>query len=123
MELKLNPSEIQVIKSSGVALLGEANQVVDDCVIPNNIDQNHGYAPGAIVFLNNEKIGKIASSKIKKGKLYYGVKLNKPIGDGIYVCEFDINKMFSSFTGSKFVLEEIIIDSINIIQLIETNRE
>jgi len=115
VELDLNPGEIYIIKNSGLAYIGEASNIMDECVFPQKISQNHGFSPDATVTYKGNIVGKIVTSKIKKGKLYYSVKLNMLLNDeGIYNCGFEINKMFSNFSGSKYFLDQIIVDNINI---------
>ena len=116
MEIELNQCEMHIIRTSGVALLCQANAVIEECIIPSRINQNHGYAPDAKVFYDNKEIGNITASKIKKGKLYYIVKFNdaSAFETGVYGVSFDINKMFSNFSGSKYFLDQIIVESITI---------
>jgi len=114
MDIDLGPGQIHIVKNVGVALLGGPTYIVGDCVIPEKIIQNHGAAPGAQIWYKNNNIGIITSSKIKKNLLYYCVKLNLLLDEGVYNCSFNINKMFSIFENDKYFLEQIIINSITI---------
>ena len=112
MNTELSLGQMHIVKNVGVALLCGPNHVIDDCICPDKIFQNHGFAPDAKIFYKQNSIGVITSSKIKKNLLYYCVKLNLLLDEGLYNCEFNINKMFSVYENDKYFLEQIIVDSI-----------
>ena len=112
MDRELGSGEINIIKTSGLACIGSVNEIIDNYILPESVNTNHGFAPNAKVFKNDCEIGKLITSRYKKRKIMFGVKLDTAIGDGLYSCHFNVNKMFSSYTGSKFLLEQVIVDSI-----------
>jgi ssDNA-binding Zn-finger/Zn-ribbon topoisomerase 1 len=99
--------------SGGQAVLGCANEVVGDYILPGNFSGNIGFGLNPTVSHKGKIIGEVTSYKVQDAHLVFLIVLNKDYKlRGTFWCDFKLNKLFSEEKAGKVLLDQIILDQI-----------
>jgi len=112
---RIKSGHVQCSLKTGVACLGALGEVIGNCILPANINNNIGMLGHAEVKHGGKVIGKIKNHKIEGGRIFFLIYFNENQGlEGLYSCTFRLSKLFSAKNGHQILLEEVIVESIEI---------